>query len=118
MKKFFSILVFVVILAGGGYFVYNEYMRTQKPDAVAVDTGKITVDEINQKEFEKLDKETQEIAKKYKYLENFESFDQLDTLKQEDGSYKVDKYSDEKLFLKVASKQKDGSVVGVFDSKE
>lgn len=118
MKKFFSILIFVVILAGGGYFVYNEYMGTKKPDTVASDTGKIKVEEINQEEFEKLDKETQEIAKKYKYLEDFDSFDQLDSLKQEDGSFKVDKYPDEKLFLKVASKQKDGSVVGVFDIKE
>ncbi|MGX7023759.1 hypothetical protein [Vagococcus hydrophili] len=118
MKKFISILIFVVILAGGGYFVYNEFMRTKAPDTVATDTGKITVDEINKEEIEKLDKETQELAKKYKYMENFTSFDELDGLKQEDGSYKIEKYPDEKLFLKAASKQKDGGIVGVFDVKD
>lgn len=118
MKKFFSILVLLLILAGGGYFVYNEFLKTKEPDVVAVDTGSINVDEIDAKEFEKLDKETKELIKKYKYVETLASFGALDELKQEDNSYIIEKYSDKKLYLINASKQKDGSVVAIFNDNE
>ena len=118
MKNFFSILVMVIILGGGGYFVYNEFVKSKEPDVVAVDTGSIKVEEIDSKEFEKLDQEIKELIKKYEYVETMSSFDELNGLKQEDNSYNIQKYSDKKLFLISASKQQDGSIVAIFDDKE
>ncbi|MDT2814697.1 hypothetical protein [Vagococcus carniphilus] len=117
MKKFFSILVFLVIAAGGGYFVYNEYMKSKTPDVVATNTGKMDVNELDTAEYEKIDKETKKLAEKYKYIETFESFEILEGLEKED-TYQLDKYPDQKLYLITASKQKDGSVVAVFADKK
>lgn len=116
MKKFFSVLVFLVIAAGGGYFIYNEYMQTKAPDVVATDTGKIKVNELDSAEYAKIDKETKKFAEEYKYVETFESFDELEGF-QKDETYQIDKYPDKTLYLVTASKQKDGSVVGVFTDK-
>ena len=118
MKNFFSILVMVIILGCGGYFVYNEFVKSKEPDVVAVDTGSIKVEEIDSKEFEKLDQEIKELIKKYEYVETISSFDELNGLKQEDNSYNIQKYSDKKLFLISASKQQDGSIVAIFDDKQ
>lgn len=118
MKKIFSILVFVVILAGGGYFAYNEFMKTKTPDVIAVDTGSIAVEEINSEEFEKLDKETKDLIKKYEYVQEYSSFEELNKNQEEDGSYLVSDYGEKKLFLVNATKQKDGQVVAVFSDKE
>lgn len=118
MKKFFSVLVMLIILGGGGYFVYNEFVKTKEPDVVAEDTGSIKVEDIDSKEFEKLDKETKDLIKKYEYVETLDSFDELNKLKQEDNSYNVSKYSNKKLFLVSASKQKDGTIIAIFDDKE
>ena len=115
VKKIFSSLVFLIAVAGVGYFVSTEYINTQDDHIVAVDTGKITVDEIDDKDFENLDKETKALVEKYPYSESFESFDELNRLKLDDESYEVAKYGDKKLYLIIASKQKDGSVVAVFD---
>ncbi len=85
---------------------------------MAVDTGSIKVEEIDSKEFEKLDQETKELIKRYEYVETMSSFDELNGLKQEDNSYNIQKYFDKKLFLISASKQQDGSIVAIFDDKE
>ncbi|MBO0477984.1 membrane lipoprotein lipid attachment site-containing protein [Vagococcus sp. DIV0080] len=118
MKKIFSTIVLLLVLAGGGYFIYTEFVKAKTPDVVAVDTGTITVDQIDQKEFEKLDKETKELIKKYEYVETVGSFDELNGMKQEDGSYIVPKYGDKKLYLISAAKQKEGQVVAIFSDKE
>lgn len=118
MKKFFSMLVMLVIIGGGGYFVYNEFVKSKEPDVVAVNTGSIDVKEIDTKEYEKLDQETKELIKKYTYFETLASFDVLDELKQADNSYTIEKYSDKKLYLISASKQQDGTIVAIFDDKE
>lgn len=115
MKKFFSILVILAIIAGGGYFIYNEFVKTKTPDVVAKDTGSIAVEEINDEDFEQIDKETKELIEKYKYVETYESFDELNQGKQEDESYLVSKYDGKKLSLVSASKQKDGSIVAIFE---
>ena len=115
MKKIFSTLVILAILAGGGYFVYSEFVKTKTPDVVAKDTGSMAVEEINDEEFEKIDKETKELIKKYEYVETFDSFDELNQRKQEDESYSISKYDDKKLSLVSASKQKDGAIVAIFE---
>ncbi len=117
MKKFFSILVFLMIAAGGGYFVYNEYIKSKSPDVVATDTGKIKVNELDTSEYEKLDQETKKMAEKYKYIETFDSFEILYGL-EEEGVYQIEKYPNQNLYLITASKQKDGSVVAVFSDKK
>ncbi|MEG0286067.1 MULTISPECIES: hypothetical protein [Vagococcus] len=115
MKKFFSLLVMLAIVAGGGYFVFNEFVKTKTPDVVAKDTGSIAVEEINDEEFAKIDGETKELLKKYDLVESYDSFEELNKTKQEDESYLVSKYEGKKLTLVSASKQKDGTVVAIFE---
>lgn len=117
MKKIFSMIVLLVIVVGGGYFIYTDYIKTSTPEEVAVNTGTMTVNDIADDEFDKLDKETQELAQKYTYNETFDSFDQLNEAKQEDDSYLVSKYDNQPLYLVMASKQKDGAVFAIFDDK-
>lgn len=115
MKKFFSLIVMLAIIAGIGYFAYTEFIKTKTPDVVAVDTGSMAVEEIDDKEFEKIDTETKKLIEKYTYAETYASFTELDQEKQEDETYQVPKYADKKLSLVSASKQKDGSVVAIFE---
>lgn len=117
LKKIFSTIVLLVIVVGGGYFIYTDYIKTKTPEEVAVNTGTMTVNDISDDEFDKLDKETQELAKQYAYNETFDSFDQLNEAKQEDESYLISKYDNQKLYLIMASKQKDGAVFAIFDDK-
>ncbi|MGO2083771.1 hypothetical protein [Vagococcus sp.] len=114
MKKFISVLIIVLVIAGGGYFYYTEVMKTKAPDKIATNTGTTTVKKEVLKE---RTEEVKKVKEKFSYEETFESWDSLDGLLNDDGSYTVSKYPDKKLYLVMATQQEDEKIIAVFNDQ-
>lgn len=117
IKKWISMIIFIVIIGSLGYFVYSEYVASNAPDIVAEDTGVITIEDIKDEEFKEYDQEFNTYKSKYEYSDVFPSWDALNdhsSIKDSQTVYNIEKYPDTTLYLVFASKQKDGKIVTVF----
>lgn len=110
----------LALIAGGGYFFYSEQVKQKTPDKVATDTGQINIEEIKKepKKEEEEGTETEKLVKKFGFSDTFESWDELDAALLEDGSYQLEKYPEESLYLVFAGKQEDGQILAIFSDKE
>ena len=115
-----SWLIMLALIAGGGYFFYSEQVKQKTPDKIATDTGQMNIEEIKKepKKEEQEGTETEELLKKFDFSDTFESWDALDAALSDDGSYQLDKYPDEALYLVFAGKQDDGQILAIFSDKE